>query len=155
MALEERPQPKGSIVLKIVIVVLVAVLVWVIYDPYARMEQELAFRKESRLRMVNLRQAQLLYLDRNGRYSANLDSLILFIKRDTAIVAITDSIFKPLADGTFNAESLKYAPKSHRPFSLEVDDTSVVKKYLLQDPDGYGTIGSLDDNSKVNKASWE
>ncbi|MEE9225852.1 MAG: hypothetical protein V3U68_06640 [Bacteroidota bacterium] len=155
MALEERRQPKGSIVLKIVIVVLVAVLVWVIYEPYAYMKQESAFKLESRLRMVNIRQAELLYLNRNGRYSSNLDSLILFIKTDTAIAARMDSIFKPLSDGTFNPEFLKYTPKSHRSYNIQVDDTSAVKKYFLEDPDGYGTIGSLDDEKKVNKASWE
>ncbi len=155
MALEERPQPKGSVILKIIIVLLVAILVWVIYEPYTIMKQELVFREESRLRMENLRQAELLHLDRFGLYISNLDSLIHFIKTDPDISANLDSIFKPLSEGTFSVDSLKYTPKSHRPYEIQVDDTSVVKKYLLEDPDGYGSIGSLDDDRKVNKASWE
>lgn len=155
MTLEERPQPKGSIVLKIIIVLLAGILVWVIYEPYAYMEQEAVFKRESRLRMADIRQAELLYLDHHGRYTASLDSLIEFIKTDSTIAATMDSIFKPLSGGSFVPESLKYSPKSHRPYSLQVDDTSAVKKYYLEDPDGYGTIGSLEDEAKVNKASWE
>lgn len=155
MALQERPRPKGSIVLKSIIVVLVGVLVWVIYEPYTIMKQEEAFKEESRLRMVNIRQAELLHLDRHGLYSSNLDSLIHFIKTDSILSAKQDSIFEPHSDGTFNIDSLKYTPKSHRVYEIQVDDTSVVKKYLLKDPDGYGSIGSLDDDAKVNKASWE
>jgi hypothetical protein len=34
-------------------------------------------------------------------------------------------------------------------------DTTVIKKYVVEDPDGYGSIGSLTDDSRVNKASWE
>ena len=40
-------------------------------------------------------------------------------------------------------------------YKLAVDDSSTVKKYLLEDPDGYGSIGSLTDDQKVNKASRE
>lgn len=155
MALDERPRPKGSIVLKIIIVVLVGVLIWVIYEPYAYMEEEAGYKRESRLRMANIRQAQLLYMDGHRRYTGDLDSLIGFIKGDSTIAAQMDSIFKPLSIGSFSPESLEYSPKSHRPYKLAVDDSSTVKKYLLEDPDGYGFIGSLTDDQKVNKASWE
>jgi hypothetical protein len=103
--------------------------------------------------MINIRQAQLLYISEHLKYSNNLDSLVAFIK--TRPDSILSSHFKPLAMGAFVPESLLLCPKSSRPYRLETVDTTVIKKYLLEDPDGYGSIGSLTDDTRVNKASWE
>jgi Tfp pilus assembly protein PilE len=146
-------ESKGSIVLKIIIVLLMAVLVYVIYEPYQIQAQEEAYRMESRLRMLNIRAAQLQYIGQNGRYSSSLDSLITFIQ--TLPDSTRAEAFVPLTTGTFVPESLQRAPKSDRAYVLLAVDTSAIKKYLLEDPDGYGSIGSLTDDSRVNKASWE
>ena len=39
---------------------------------------------------------------------------------------------------------------------LRVETKTVVgKKYYIEDPNGYGTIGSLDNDALKNTASWE
>jgi len=150
----QRPA-RGSIIFKVVIVILVLVLAWVLYQPYVLLKEEEAYKKESRLRMTNIRTGQLQHIGAYGRYATDLESLILFLKTDSLVIAKMDSLFKPLSGGIFVPESLVYAPKSHQRYMLEVDDTSTVKKYFLQCPDGYGSIGSLTDDSRINKASWE
>lgn len=146
-------EAKGSIILKIVIVLLMAVLVYVIYEPYQIQAQEEAYRTESRLRMLNIRAGQLQHIGQYGRYASTLDSLVMFIQ--TLPDSVRSVAFTPLSTGTFTPGSLLHAPKSDRPYVLISVDTSAIKKYLLEDPDGYGSIGSLTDDSRVNKASWE
>jgi len=146
-------EAKGSIILKIIIVLLMAVLVYVIYEPYQIQAQEESYRSESRLRMVNIRAAQLQFIGQHGRYVSTLDSLVMFI--NTLPDSIRSSAFLPLSGGTFTAELLLTSPKSNRPYVLVSVDTSAIKKYVLEDPDGYGSIGSLTDDARVNKASWE
>ncbi len=148
-------EAKGSPVLKAVIVLLFAALVYVLYEPYQIREQEGNYKKESRLRMMNIRAAQLNFISENGRYCSTLDSLVMFIKTKLDSGRIDASIFKPLTHGSFELDSLLHSPKSHRPYSLQSVETTVIKKYLLEDPDGYGSIGSLTDDTRVNKASWE
>jgi hypothetical protein len=84
--------------------------------------------------------------------------------------------FKSLLHGEFTADSLYRSPKSQSPFIVQIDtsvqsdtvvaartgkvlrvDTKTVigKRYLIEDPDGYGTIGSIDNDALKNTASWE
>jgi hypothetical protein len=146
-------EARGSVVLKIIIVMLTAVLVYVIYEPYQIKAKEEFYQAESRSRMVNIRAAQLLFIAQHGRYVSTLDSLVMFIE------ALPDSVrstaFTPPSNAPFTAQALLRTPKSNQAYVLVSIDTSAIKKYLLQDPDGYGTIGSLTDDARVNKASWE
>ena len=146
-------EAKGSIILKSIIVILTAVLVYVIYEPFQIQAEEESFRAESRLRMVNIRAAELQFIGVHGRYASTLDSVVAFIE------SLPDSIkattFAAPRGGTFTPQSLLTAPKSNRPYTLVTVDTSAIKKYFLEDPDGYGSIGSLTDDTRVNKASWE
>ena len=148
-------EAKGSPVLKAIIVVLLGILLYVLYEPYQIREREESYKKESRLRMTNIRTAQLQYISEKGVYANNLDTLVAFIKAKLAAGAIDRSIFKPLSHGEFSPDSLFRTPKSQRPYSLQTVEQTVIKKYLLEDPDGYGSIGSLTDDTRVNKASWE
>lgn len=145
----------GSIVLKIIIALLIGILIYVIYEPYHIRQQEDIFKRESRTRMINIRTAQLAYIERFNRYTGSLDTLVQFINDSLLTVPSDRVVFKPLVSGPFVPESLKYAPRSHRPYVLTSIDTTRIMKYLLEDPDGFGTVGSLTDNSKINKASWE
>ncbi|HEX9614504.1 MAG TPA: hypothetical protein VGA55_03330 [Bacteroidota bacterium] len=144
---------KGSPVLKGVIVVLLGILLYVIYEPYQIREEEEMYRRESRARMVNIRQAQLLYISDHLIYCNNLDTLVAFVKAKPDSVLISQ--FKPLVMSPFAPESLLHTPKTSRPYKLATVDTTVIKKYFLEDPDGYGSIGTLTDDTRVNKASWE
>jgi len=83
--------------------------------------------------------------------------------------------FKPLLSGAFVPESLKWTPKSHSVYILKIDTAIVIDtvinrrgkitridttitfgtRYYLEDPDGYGSIGSLETDALKNTASWE
>lgn len=146
-------EARGSVILKIVIVILIGILVYVIYEPYQIREQEEFYKRESRSRMVNIRTAELAHIERFNRYTGSLDTLVRFIH--DSLMTAQSTLFKPFAGGPFVPESLLYAPRSHRPYLLTSVDTTRIMKYLLEDPDNFGSIGSLTDDSKINKASWE
>jgi hypothetical protein len=148
-------QPKGSIVNKIIIALLLGALIYVIYEPYQIRKQEDLYKRESRLRMLNIRTAQLQHISKFYRYNSSLDSLVQFVKDSILAQGLANETFKPLSHGTFAVESLLYSPKSHRPYTFSALDTTRIKKYYLECPDGYGSIGSLTEDAKINKASWE
>jgi hypothetical protein len=174
------------IVLYGIIAILVIILVKIaILDPTEHVEQERYNRTESRLRMSNIKEAEILWRKKFGNFTGNLQELIGFVKNDPfvdSVVNAFDSLtrkpanpFKPLSHGQFSADSLLKTPKSFSFYILQVDtltqlDTVVSRKgaivridstvvigsrYFLEDPDGYGTIGSLTNEALKNTASWE
>jgi hypothetical protein len=173
-------------VLYIVIAVLAVILIKVaIIDPKDVVEKDRFFRTESRLRMNNIKEAEILWQKKFGTFTDNVNKLITFIKEDKfvdSIVNAYDSLtmkpanpFKPLSDGKFTPESLRLSPKSFQPYILQIDtsvsvDTTINRKgvvvkidtrrvlgtrYYLEDPDGYGTVGDLNNDAKKNTSSWE
>ncbi len=150
-----QKKPRGSLVLKIVIVLLLGVLVYTIWQPYEIKRTEARQQAESRLRMGNIRNAQMFYYAQYQTYQEDLDSLITWIQSDSLVIAKQDSIFRPLSAGIFEPESLKYSPRSHQEYKLEVDDTSATHRYYLECPDKFGYVGSIDDLSQLHRASWE
>jgi len=172
--------------LYLVIAILAVILIKVaIIDPKEAVEQEKFWRTESRLRMNNIKAAEILYQKKFGNFTDNLDKLISFVKQDKfvdSVINAFDSLtmrpanpFKPLSHGEFTPESLKLSPKSFQSYILQIDtsisiDTTinrrgaVVKvdtvrvlgtKYFLEDPDGYGTVGDLFNDALKNTSSWE
>lgn len=182
--------------LYVVIAILTLLLIKVaIIDPTDYVETEKANKNEARLRMDNLKEAEILWQKKYGNYTGNLDSLIAFIKHDPfvdSVVNAFDSLtmksanpFKPLANNKdvpdslfwqdFTPDSLYWSSKTHTPFILQIDTSTIVDtvinrrgkitridstvvfgtRYYLEDPDGYGTIGSLDNDALKNTASWE
>jgi hypothetical protein len=173
-------------VLYLVIAILSVLLIKVaIIDPKEAVEQEKFFRTESRLRMNNIKSAQILFQKKFGNYTDNLDKLIQFVKEDKFVDSVMNAFdsltmkpsnpFKPLSNGEFTPESLKLSPKSFQAYIIQIDtsisvDTTinrrgvVVKidttrqlgtKYFLEDPDGYGTVGDLYNDALKNTSSWE
>jgi hypothetical protein len=156
-----------------------------IIDPKDAVEQEKFYRTESRLRMNNIKAAQILFQKKFGNYTDNLDKLVQFIREDKFVDSVMNAFdsltmkpsnpFKPLSHGEFTPESLKLSPKSFQPYIIQIDtsmsiDTTinrrgvVVKidttrvlgtKYFLEDPDGYGTVGDLYNDALKNTSSWE
>lgn len=156
-----------------------------ILDPKEIVATEKFNKTESRLRMNNIKAAEILWQKKHGNFTGNLDSLINFIKHDSfvdSIVNAFDSLtmrsanpFKTLSTGEFVPDSLFMTPRSYSLYILKVDtsvkmDTIINRKgaivridttktmgsrYFLEDPDGYGTIGSLDNDALKNTASWE
>jgi len=172
--------------LYLVIAILSVILIKVaIIDPKNAVEQDKFWRTESRLRMNNIKAAEILFQKKYGSYTDNLDKLISFVKEDKfvdSVVNAFDSLtmrpanpFKPLSNGEFTPDSLKLSPKSFQTYILQIDtsisiDTTinrrgvVVKvdtvrvlgtKYFLEDPDGYGTVGDLFNDALKNTSSWE
>ena len=169
-----------------VIVILIAILIKVaIIDPKNIVEAENYYKNESRLRMENIKEAEILYEKKYNRFSGNLDTLVNFIKTSPMVDSVIngyDSLsrrstnpFVKLSEGEFIPDSLLRTPKSQRKYTLKIDssvtaDTVVNRrgkiirinkhtimgtKYYLEDPDGYGTIGSLDNDALKNTASWQ
>jgi hypothetical protein len=174
------------IILYVIIAILTIILIKVaIIDPKEVVAVEKFNRKESRLRMDNIKEAQILWQKKNGNFTENLSDLIVFIKDDPfvdSVVNAFDSLtmksanpFNALSHGEFTPESLMYSPRSHSMYILQIDtsisidttvnrrgkvirvDTTVVlgTRYYLEDPDGYGTIGDIYNDALKNTASWE
>ncbi|PID61402.1 MAG: hypothetical protein CR986_02900 [Ignavibacteriae bacterium] len=173
-------------VLYVIIAVLIYVLIRVaIIDPTEHIEKEKYNISESHLRMDNIRQAQILWQQKNSRFTDRLDSLIDFVKTDSTVHQLMVGVdtltnrstnpFKKLSKDEFNADSLFYSPATHSKYVLQVDttitidtvvtprgkikgiDTTIVigNLYYLECPDGYGSIGSLESQARKNAASWE
>lgn len=172
--------------LYLVIAILAVILIKVaIIDPKNAVEQDKFWRTESRLRMNNIKAAEILFQKKYGSYTDNLEKLISFVKEDKfvdSVVNAFDSLtmrpanpFKPLSNGEFTPESLKLSPKSFQAYILQIDtsisiDTTINRrgavvrvdtvrvlgtKYYLEDPDGYGTVGDLFNDALKNTSSWE
>ncbi|MDP2362854.1 MAG: hypothetical protein Q8M94_03690 [Ignavibacteria bacterium] len=172
--------------LYVIIAILTLLLIKVaVIDPTEEINTENYYKKETRLRMANLKEAQILWDKKYGSFASNLDKLIEFVKTDKFVDSIKngfDSLtmkpanpFKLLSDGQFTPDSLFTSPKTNQRFVMKID-TSVVtdtvvnpsgkvlrvetktvigKKYYIEDPNGYGTIGSLENDALKNTASWE
>lgn len=156
-----------------------------VIDPKDAIDTENFYKSETRLRMANLKEAQILWQKKNGSFTGSLDKLIEFVKNDKfvdSVVNAFDSLtmkpanpFKKLTTGDFTPDSLFTSPKSNQRFVMLVD-TSVVSdtvvnpsgkvlrvntktvigsRYYIEDPNGYGTIGSVDNEALKNTASWE
>lgn len=171
--------------LYVVIAILTYLLIYVaIIEPGRVIEYENFNRDESRLRMKNIKEAQILYQKKYGHFTAHIDSLVQFLHTPyvDSVRNTFDSLrnrpadpFSILSHGTFTPESLMYTPKSHKPYVLLVDSSlhvdSVVNirgallrvdttrvigsRYLLEDPDGYGKVGDLFSDGLKNVLSWE
>ena len=171
--------------LYVVIAILTLILIKVaIIDPHEYVEAEKFYKTESRLRMTNIKEAEIIWQRKSGNYTNSIDTLISFIKSPyvDSIISSFDSLvmkvnnpFKKLANGEFTPDSLRLSPKTFSQYILLIDtsvvidsfinrrgkitrvDTSIVlgSRYYLEDPDGYGTVGSLDNEALKNTASWE
>lgn len=172
--------------LYVVIAILSIILIKVaIIDPKNAVEQDRAWKNESRLRMNNIKSAEILWAKKHGNFTDNLSQLITFIKTDPyvdSVVNAFDSLtmkpadpFKPLSNGAFTPESLMNSPRTYQPYILEIDtsmsvdttinrrgvvvsvDTTTIlgNRYYLNDPDGYGSIGDLHIDALKNTSSWE
>lgn len=140
------------IILSIVIVALAYWLYVSITEPYKVIEREKELTELTRQRMGDVRAALIKYENENGRFTASLDSLVMFIKADSVYGGNFDSAFRP----GFAPDSLPFSPRTGNRFILSVNDTSRVKTYLLQDPDSDDRIGDLTgDVTLLNASSWE
>lgn len=176
MTSSKRKEPAYiHIILLLIIVGLIYLLIQIaIIEPQRAVEQEEYFKQESRLRMLNLKQAEILYKEKFGKFTNNFDSLFNFLRNDEFVQSKLDSLFKKQKFGGFVIDSLRYSPKSHVEYILQIDsvaygdsvftksgrflriDSTIVigTKYYIECPDGYGSIGDLYNEAKLNVTSW-
>lgn len=170
----------------VVIIILVVVLIQVaIIEPTEITRQENYFKSESRLRMNNLKQAEILYEESYGKYTDNLDTLFNFIKNDTTVHALIVGVdtltnkstnpFLNLTDGAFTPESLYTSPRSGKYFIVQIDSlleidtvinrrgkivkidstTTIGTRYVIESPDSKDKIGDLYSDALKNTSNWE
>ena len=173
-------------ILYAVIAILVIILIKVaILDPKEIVAVEKYNKSESRLRMDNLKEAEILWEKKFGNFTDDLEGLVQFIKQDPfvdSVVNAFDSLtmkpanpFNPLRHGEFIPDSLMRTPRSGSLYVLQIDtsvaydttinrrgnitkiDTTVTlgTRYYLEDPDGYGSVGSINSDALKNTTSWE
>jgi hypothetical protein len=172
--------------LYLAIIILALILVKVaIIDPKNAVETQEYYKNETHLRMKNLKEGEILWQLKHGRFTANLDSLVYFISSDPMVDSIKNAFdtltqksanpFMPLSSGQFTPESLFFSPRTHQRFLVTVDtavssdtivnrrgkitridtNTTIGNLYMIEDPDGNGSIGSTTDEALKNTASWE
>jgi hypothetical protein len=169
-----------------VIIVLIYVLAKVaILDPTETVAKEEYFKRESRLRMKNLKEAEVLWFQKHNKFTDNLDSLVNFIKTDAKVQKLmvgidsltkrTTNPFVKLSSGEFTPDSLFKTPKSQVFYKVMIDtsvnadtiinrtgkivkiDSSITlgSRYSIEDPDKYGSVGDLYNDALKNVLSWE
>lgn len=149
-----------SIVLGIIIVVLGYYLYHSIVDPYEEVIEREQMTEKVRYQMGTVRDALIQYERTKGDFppsEGGLDSLVSFLKTDSAMVAKGDSLFKPMSsNATFNPDSLVFSPRPPHPkFEYTLNDTLRPQIYLLKDPATDDQIGSLEKTTLLNAGSWE
>ena len=152
MSVQRTNRTGVQLLLAVLVVGLAYWLFYALTEPWEAVEHERAQTRRTRERMDDLRTALIHHERRYDRFPRTLDSLVAFIRTDSALASQSDSLF-----GTgFVLDSLPYSPRTRKPFIYAVNDTSRVETYLLKDPDSPDQIGGLDgDPAQLNAASWE
>ena len=141
-----------QVVLALIIVALAYWLYVSITEPYQVILREERLTDLTRQRMDNIRQAMIRFESDSTRYPTSLDTLVMYVKEDSAIQADAEDLFGP----NFNPDSLPFSPRTGNRFELAVNDTARVNTYLLEDPDSEDYIGTTaGDVTQLNAASWE
>ena len=149
-----------QLVLAVVIVIGAYLLYETITGPYEEFQERELQTELTRARMDHIRTALIEYRNEDRNYPSTLDSLVLFVKTDSAYIGEDLNEVFPVPDGrAFDPDSLPFSPRSGSPFVYQLvrDDTSGVEIYYLQDPDvSEDFIGAqTPDPARRNAASWE
>jgi hypothetical protein len=155
----------------VVIAILVVVLIQVaLIEPTEIIRTQEYNKNEARLRMINLKQAEILYEQKYDRFTDNLDTLINFIRNDSGVLELVskydtlkiytvkgdstvlksknpfvDLISVPYGAPTFY-DSLYITPISGRRFIVQIDtlvevDTVINRRGRIVKIDSTTTIG--------------
>ncbi len=146
-----------SIVLILVIIALGYVLVDSIVTPWQQEQSRRQMTESVRTRMTLVRDALLQYQSRSqqGRFPSTLDSLVIFLKSDSLMLARGAEMFTA-GNRPYNPDSLIISPRPpHDRFVYTVNDTIRPPLYLLKDPNSNDAIGSLDRITLLNAPNWQ
>ncbi len=146
-----------SVVLGVIIVLLAWWLVRSIVLPYQKVEARQAMTEHVRARMLDVRDALIRFEQRYDHFppsEGGLDSLMNFIRTDSVMRAIADSLFYDKAYG-LALDSLIYSPRPpHKRFIYAKTDSLIREIYVLKDPDTDAKIGSLTNTTLINTPNW-
>jgi hypothetical protein len=155
---------KRNQILSIVLAFIIAGLGYYLYHSIVAPYQEVIEREQMtervRHQMGNIRDALVRYERQTGNFPATeggLDTLVTYLKTDSMMVAIGDSLFQPLsANDVYNPDSLIYSKRPpHKRFEYTLNDTLRPQIYILEDPDTDDKVGSLEKTTLLNAGSWE
>lgn len=149
-----------TIVLGVIIVILGYYLYRSIVDPYQEVIEREQMTEKVRYQMGLVRDALVQYERAKDEFpptQGGLDTLVQWLKTDSAMIAKGDSLFRPMnPDETYNPDSLIYSPRPPHPkFEYTLNDTLRPQIYLLEDPATDDHIGSLEQTTMLNAGSWE
>lgn len=155
----ERRNQLLSVVLGIIILVLAYFLYQSIVGPYQEVIERQQMTERVRHQMETIRDALTRYERQTGNFppsEGGLDTLVNYLKTDSAMAAMSDSLFRTRAGNPFNLDSLIYSVRPpHNKFEYTLNDTIRPPLYLLEDPDTEDRIGDLEKTTMLNAASWE
>ncbi|MDZ7808328.1 MAG: hypothetical protein U5K71_14620 [Gracilimonas sp.] len=148
-------------ILTIVLGIIILGLTYWLYDslvtPYEEVRERQALTEKVRQRLVDTKDALIQYESTYDTFpptEGGLDSLVKFLKTDSLMIAMGDSLFGSTFD-TFNPDSLVYSPRPPYPkFEYALNDTLRPQIYLLTDPGSDDTIGSLERTTMRNAPNW-
>ncbi|MFN1834836.1 DUF350 domain-containing protein [Balneola sp. MJW-20] len=146
-----------TIVLGIVIIGLSYWLYDSIVTPYKVVEERKAMTEKVRNRMMSVKDALIQYDSRMDEFpptEGGLDSLVQFLKTDSLMIVMGDSLFGRTFE-VFNPDSLIYSPRPpYNKFQYTLNDTLRPPIYLLEDPDSDDSIGDLNRTTMKNAPNW-
>jgi hypothetical protein len=148
-------------ILTIVLGIIIIGLTYWLYDslitPYQEVKEREAMTEKVRQRLVDTKDALIQYESVHETFppsEGGLDSLVQFLKTDSMMIAMGDSLFGSTFD-VFNPDSLVYSPRPPYPkFEYALNDTLRPQIYLLTDPGSNDAIGSLERTTMRNAPNW-
>lgn len=147
-------------ILTIVLGIIIIGLSYWLYDslitPYQEVKDREAMTEKVRQRLVDAKDALIQYEARKENFpptEGGLDSLVNFLKADSLMIAMGDSLFGLTMD-PYNPDSLIYSPRTGNRFEYTLNDTLRPQIYLLKDPDSDDAIGSLERTTMRNAPNW-
>ncbi len=149
-------------ILTVVLGIIIIVLAYWLYDslvtPYQQVLAKQAETEQVRDRMSAVRDALVQYEAKHKKFpptEGGLDSLVNYVKTDSLMIALGDSLFGGSFTAGFVPESLVYSPRPpHNKFIYTLNDTIRPTLYLLEDPDSDDEIGHLERTTLRNAPNW-
>ncbi len=140
----------------LLLIVIVGLAYWLyesITEPYAGLQRQEAVTQKVRDRMLLNRQVLIRFNQVNNRFPQTLDSVVLFARTDSMLVAGRDSLFGP----GFTLDSLILSPRTGNRFLYTASDTARPAYYKLTDPDKPEDFIGTDQGeiTRINAASWD
>lgn len=122
-----------------------------ITGPWQKVQEERAVTEQVRDRMTQINTALRYYNEQNNTFPANLDSLMVFLERDSLFQVQKEEILKMRH---FDPSTFLRSPRSGNMFTYALNDSVRPQLYLLEDPDTDDHIGTLTRVTDRGAPSW-